>query len=83
MHEQLGTLQRLLAAADPELCLRLRAAEVTPDMYAVRGITAGVAGRGAIEQRGWSERLRRRTRYERVVRIARVSGGGSGRRGWD
>ena len=36
MHEALGALQRLLAAADPALYVRLRDLDITPDMYAVR-----------------------------------------------
>jgi hypothetical protein len=36
LQEQLGGLQRLLAAVDPALCLGLRDRGLSPDMYAVR-----------------------------------------------
>ncbi len=36
MHEALGGLQRLLGWADPEVYVRLRDLDISPDMYAVR-----------------------------------------------
>ncbi len=40
LHEQLGGLQRVLAAVDPLLCMALRDRGLSPDMYAVHTFCA-------------------------------------------